>query len=162
LKNSISFTLRASLPIEQRSALEQLFFFNVNQHRVLPGIQQSIANFGVPEIVESHGSLRIRVGDLEGVENLFAVSEHGTPLGVAVFLAVPQRRFVVLHLVVEPRLRSTMDVNTPVLLELIREIRARAREVRGVDRVELVYNGHHPARLMPALLRQKNRTSELG
>lgn len=150
LKDSNSFTLRASLGVEQRAALEQLFFFNVNQHRVLPGIQQSIASFGVPEVVESHGCLRIRVGDLEDVQNLFAVSEHGTPLGVAVFLHVPHQRFVVLHLVVEPRLRSTTDVNTPVLLELMREIRSTARSARGVDRVEMVYNVHHHARLMGA------------
>lgn len=145
LPDSSFFTLTPTLPVEQRSALEQLFFFNVNQHRVLPGIQESIANFGLPEIVESNGSLRIRVGDRKGVENLFAVSKYGIPLGVAVFAHVPRQRLVVLHLVVEPRLRSTLDVNTPVLLELMREIRSRARHERGADRVELVYSGHHPA-----------------
>lgn len=150
LKDSNWFTLRTTLGLEQRAALEGLFFFNVNQHRMLPGIQRSIASFGVPEVVESHGCLRIRVGDLEGVQNLFAVSEHGTPLGVAVFLHVPGQRFVVLHLVVEPRLRSTTDVNTPVLLELIREIRSTARRERGVDRVEMVYNARHHARLIRA------------
>jgi len=142
--------LTPTLPVEQRSALEQLFFFNVNQHRVLPGIQESIASFGLPEIVESNGRLSIRVGDRTGVQNLFAVSKYGTPLGVAVFAHVPRQRFVVLHLVVEPRLRSTVDVNTPVLLELIREIRSRARRDRGVERVELAYSGHHPAPLLRA------------
>jgi hypothetical protein len=147
---SISFTLAPTVAVEQRSALEQLFFFNANQHRVLPGIQASIASFGLPEIVESNGGLRIRVGDRKDVENIFAVSAHGTPLGVAVFVHVPRRHLVVLHLVVGPRLRSTLDVDTPVLLELVREIRSRARREREVDRVELVYNGHRPARLLNA------------
>jgi len=150
LKDSISFTLAPTVAVEQRSALEQLFFFNANQHRVLPGIRESIASFGLPEIVESNGTLRIRVGDRQDVQNIFAVSRHGTPLGVAVFVHVPQRRLVVLHLVVGPRLRSSLDVDTPVLLELIREIRSRARRERGVERVELLYDGHHPARLINA------------
>ena len=113
LKNS--FTITATLPVDQRVALEHLLFFNVNQHRVLSGIQQSIARFGVPEIFEHQGNLRIRVGTMENVQTLFAVSEIGHPLGVAVFVHLSEGRFVVLHLVVEARLRSSFDVNTPVL-----------------------------------------------
>jgi hypothetical protein len=40
------------LAAEQRPALEQLLFFNINQHRVRLGIQQSIETYGVPEIHE--------------------------------------------------------------------------------------------------------------
>ena len=43
--------------------MEQLLFFNVNQHRVRVGIQQSIDTYGVPEIFEQDGGLRVRVGD---------------------------------------------------------------------------------------------------
>jgi hypothetical protein len=147
LKNSCSFVITPTLPLEQRAALEHLFFFNANQHRVLPGIQQCIANYGLPEIFEHQGNLRIRVGNVEDVRTLYAVSELGHPLGVAVFVHLPHERFVVLHLVVEPRLRSTLDINTPVLLELMREIRSTARRMRGVDRVEVVYNPRYAARL---------------
>jgi len=94
----------------------------------------------VPEIFEHQGSLRIRVGAMENVQTLFAVSEVGHPLGVAVFVHWPHERFIVLHLVVEPRLRSSFDINAPVLLGLMREIRSTARRMPGVDRVELVYN----------------------
>jgi hypothetical protein len=147
LKDSISFTITPTLPIDQRAAFEHLLFFNANQHRVLPGIQQSTASYGVPEIIEHQGSVRIRVGDMQNVQTLFAVSELGPPLGVAVFVHLSHERFVVLHLLVEPRLRSTVDVNTPVLLELMRKIRSTARRLRGVDRVELVYYASHAVRL---------------
>ncbi len=147
MKDSFSFSISRTLPIEQRAALEQLFFFNANQHRVLPGIRRSIASYGLPEIYSYQGSLRIRVGNMENVETLFAVSALGPPVGVAVFAHLPREGFVVLHLVVAPRLRSTLDVNTPVLLELIREIRSTARRTRGVGRVEMVYNGRCAARL---------------
>jgi hypothetical protein len=145
LSDSIGITCK--LPVDQRAALEQLLFFNVNQHRVRVGIQQSIATYGVPEIYEEQGSLRIRVGDIDGVQNLFAVSDLGRPLGVAVFVRLAQERFVVLHLGVEPRLQTTHDVNTPVLLRLMHEIRRAARRTRGVDRVELVYKSRHAARV---------------
>jgi len=144
-----SFVITSTLGVEQKAALEHLLFFNVNQHRVLPGIQQSIQHYGLPEIVEEKGNLRIRVGDMEGAQTLFAVSALGPPLGFAVFVRLGHGRFVVLHLGVEPRLRSTADVNTPVLLELMREVRATARAMRGVDSIELVYNARRAVRLHP-------------
>jgi hypothetical protein len=145
---SDAILITSKLAVEQRMALEQLLFFNVNQHRVRLGIQQSIATYGVPEIYEQEGGLRVRVGDVEGVQTLFAVSHTGRPLGVAVFVRLAHERFVVLHLGVEPRLlRSTLDVNTPVLLKLMHEIRSAARRTRGVDRIELVYKERHAVRL---------------
>jgi len=127
--------------------LEQLLFFNVNQHRVRLGIQQSIEIYGVPEIFEHEGGLRVRVGDIDGVQTLFAVSDTGRPLGVAVFVRLAHERFVVLHLGVVPRLNSAVDGNTPVLLKLMHEIRRAARRTRGVDRIELVYKDRHAVRL---------------
>ena len=53
--------------------------FNVNQHRVRLGIQQSIDTYGVPEIYEQDGGLRVRVGDIAGVQTLFAISDDGRP-----------------------------------------------------------------------------------
>ena len=142
-----SITITCKLPLEQRDALEQLLFFNVNQHRVRLGIQQSIDTYGVPEIHEQDGGLRIRVGDIEGVQTLFAVSDDGRPLGVAVFVRLAHERFVVLHLVVEPRLASRPEINRRVLLKLMHEIRSAARRTRGVDRIDLVYKESHPVRL---------------
>ena len=150
LNGSVSIT--SKLGVEQRRALEQLLFFNVNQHRVRNGIQHSIETYGVPEIYEQEGGLRIRVGDIDGVQSLFAVSAHGLPVGVAVFVRVEHDRFVVLHLVVEPRDATGEVSNTPVLLKLMHEIRGAARRTRGVDRIELVYKDRH-TKLTDGLLR---------
>jgi len=145
LSGSIEIT--SKLAADQRTALEQLLFFNVNQHRVRVGIQQSIETYGVPEIYEHEGGLRVRVGDIAGVQTLFAISEFGRPLGVAVFVRSCAERFAVLHLGVEPRLSLTPEVNTRVLLKLMHEIRSAARRTRGVDRIELVYKDSHAVRL---------------
>ena len=138
--------IKCKLPLEQRVALEQLLFFNVNQHRVRVGIQQSIETYGVPEIYEHDGGLSVRVGDIEGVQTLFAVSDSGRPLGVAVFVRLARERFVVLHLGVQPRL-APAGVDTRVLLKLMHEIRSAARRTHGVDRIELVYKDRHAVRL---------------
>jgi hypothetical protein len=142
-----SIGIRCKLPLDQRAALEQLLFFNVNQHRVRLGIQQSIETYGVPEIHEHDGGLSVRVGDIEGVQSLFAVSDAGRPLGVAVFVRLARERFVVLHLGVQQPYTVTPDLNTRVLLKLMHEIRSAARRTTGVDRIELVYKDRHAVRL---------------
>ena len=111
---SESIGIQCKLPVDQRAALEQLLFFNVNQHRVRLGIQQSIETYGVPEIQEQEGGLSIRVGDIEGVQSLFAVSGEGRPLGVAVFVRLARERFVVLHLGVQQPCAVAGDLNTRV------------------------------------------------
>ena len=142
-----SIDIRCKLPVDQRAALEQLLFFNVNQHRVRLGIQESIETYGVPEIHEQDGGLSIRVGDIEGVQSLFAVSDAGRPLGVAVFVRLARERFVVLHLGVQQPYTVASELNTRVLLKLMHEIRSAARRTHGVDRIELVYKQRHPVRL---------------
>ena len=142
-----SISITSKLASQQRPALEQLLFFNVNQHRVRTGIQQSIDTYGVPEIYEEDGGLRVRVGDIEGVQTLFAVSEEGKPMGVAVFVRSAHERFAVLHLGVDSKPALTADLSTRVLLKLMHEIRSTARRTRGVDCIELVYKVRHAVRL---------------
>lgn len=142
-----SIGITSKLAAEQRPALEQLLFFNVNQHRVRVGIQQSIDTYGVPEIYEQDGGLRVRVGDIDGVQTLFAISDQGRPVGVAVFVRSAHERFAVLHLGVDPQLSLNADQSTRVLLKLMHEIRSTARRTRGVDCIELVYKVRHAVRL---------------
>ena len=144
----VSIDITSKLALEQRAALEQLLFFNINQHRVRLGIQQSIDTYGVPEIHEHEGCLRVRVGDIDGVQTLFALSSAGRLLGVAVFVRSDHERFAVLHLGVESRTHAAPDLNTRVLLKLMHEIRSTARRTRGVERIELVYKDRRrPVRL---------------
>lgn len=138
--------ITSKLPREQRIALEQLLFFNVNQHRVRGGIQQSIETYGCPEIYEDDGGLKVRVGEVPGVQTLFAVAENH-PVGVVVFARAAHERLAVLHLGLEPRLALTPELNTRVLLMLMHEIRRAARSTRGVDCIEFVYKDCHAVRL---------------
>lgn len=147
MNDSVSIT--SKLAASQRAALEQVLFFNENQYRVRDGIEQSIATYGVPEIVAQEGNLRIRVGSTEGVQSLFAVAADGAPVGVAVFVRIAEDRFVILHLGVAAP--AGHRANSSVLIKLLHEIRAAARRTRGVDRIELVYKDRNPMRLHGAM-----------
>jgi hypothetical protein len=145
LGSSIEITSR--LPAAQRPALEELLFFNVNQHRVRLGIQQSIETYGVPELYEQDGVLGIRVGRISGVQTLFALTDEGRPIGVAVFVRADPERFAVLHLGVATNYGWHPAVSTRVLLKLMHEIRSTARRTVGVASIELVYKDSHAVRL---------------
>jgi hypothetical protein len=142
-----SIEIISRLPVAQRPALEQLLFFNANQHRVRLGIQQSIDTYGVPELYEHDGDLRIRVGDISGVQSLFAITDEGRPIGVAVFVRAAHERFAVLHLGVATNFGWHPAASTRVLLKLMHEIRTTARRTRGVACIELVYKDSHAVRL---------------
>lgn len=135
-----NFTISPVLATRERAALEHLLYFNVNQERMRRGIQRSIQTYGIPEIVEKDDSLQIRVGRTEGVQSLFAVSELGNPLGVAVFVRPSAERIVVLHIGVMPRLWSDSSANTRVLLELIHEVRCTAKRFQDSGRFEVIYS----------------------
>lgn len=143
--SAIEITSR--LPAAQRPALEQLLFFNANQHRVRLGIQQSIDAYGVPELYEQDGVLRVRVGHISGVQTLFALTDEGCPIGIAVFVRAAHERFAVLHLGVAAHYGWDPAISTRVLLKLMHEIRSTARRTRGVACIELVYKDSHAVRL---------------
>lgn len=142
-----SIEITSHLPAAQRPALEQLLFFNPNQHRVRLGIQQSIDTYGVPELYEQNGGLRIRVGAISSVQTLFALTDEGRPIGVAVFVRADPERFAVLHLGVETNHGWHRAVSTRVLLKLMHAIRSTARRTHGVASIELVYKESHAVRL---------------
>jgi len=142
-----SIEISSRLPAAQRPALEQLLFFNANQHRVRLGIQQSIDIYGVPELCEEDGALRVRVGHISGVQTLFALTDEGRPIGVAVFVRAAHERFAVLHLGVATNFGWDPAISTRVLLKLMHEIRHAARRTRGVASIELVYKDSHAVRL---------------
>ena len=135
-----AFKIVPTLAADQRAALEQLLYFNVNQERLRAGIQRSIDSYGVPEILEQDGKLRIRVSRIKDAQTLFAVSKFGNPMGVAVFARVAPDRVALLHLAVLPHLQSTADTNGRVLLDLVEEVFRVAKHTHGVDRVDLIYS----------------------
>jgi hypothetical protein len=143
---TISVTSR--LPAHQRADLEALLFFNARQHRMRHEIEQTIERFGVPEIVEHNGWLRVQVAGLPEVQSLFAVHrEDGQqrPVGAVIYVRDAFERFTVVHIgVADDYVQGGAYASERVLLRLLQEIRRVARRTSGIQHVELAYSRSRP------------------
>jgi hypothetical protein len=132
---------QSRLVLSQRYALERLLFFNGCQSRVVQGIVDAIDRYGAPEIVRDGDGLRVRVGDLEGVQSLFAIDlASGRLLGVAVYVRADHEHVTVLHVgIAEECCAGGPREGLMLLLRLMREVRRTSRRLRGVRRVKVLY-----------------------
>ena len=131
----------SKLAVFHRHALERLLFFNGCQSRVVQSIVDAIDQYGVPEIVRDGDGLRVRVGDLQGVQSLFAIDfATGRPLGVAVYVRADHEHVTVLHVgIAEECCAGGPREGLMLLLRLMREVRRTSRRLRGVRRVKVLY-----------------------
>lgn len=138
-----TITVTSRLPASMRGELEALLFFNSRQHRVRHRIEATIDRFGLPELVEHDGFIRIRVAGLPEVQTLFAVHrENGRarPVGAVIYVRDTFERITVVHLgVAEDYAVGGPYGHERVLLRLMNEIRRVARRTAGIRHVELAY-----------------------
>ena len=134
-------TFESNVPSTQRSALEALVFFNSCQDRVADCIASAVEKFGSPEIVADRTRLRLRIGDLQGVQTLFAIEgATGRPVGVAVYMRPDLEHITVMHLGILPEYAAGGSrAGEQLLLRLLREVKRSTRRVKGVRRLELYY-----------------------
>lgn len=139
MKANIEFT--SHIARAQSEALEALIFFNSCQKRVADCIAHAVDEFGYPQIVADGDRLRIRIGDIEGAQTLFAVeAATGRPVGVAVYARPDLEHITVMHLGIAAAYASGgARAHEQLLLRLLREVRRSTRRVKGVRRLELYY-----------------------
>lgn len=146
---SDAILITSRLGAAHRQALEDLLFFNAQQDAIRSRLEEVIDQFGLPQVVLREDHLRVEIGELPGVQGLFAVRADGQPVGCAVFFRASEDRFVVIHLVVDPAYAvrgAHADAN--VLMRLLGAIRQAARRTRGVRGIELLYPAGR-TRLLP-------------
>jgi hypothetical protein len=141
-------TVTSRLPAHQRADLEALLFFNARQHRMRHEIEQTIERYGLPEIVEHGGWLRVRVAGLPEVQSLYAVHEEAgrsRPVGAVIYVRDAFERFTVVHIgVADDYATGGAHSSERVLLRLVQEIRRVARRTSGIQHVELAYSQNRP------------------
>jgi len=145
---SDTIRLTSRLPLASRGALEALLFFNVRQHALRRQIEATIERFGIPEIIEQDGWLRVSVAGLPDVQCLYAVrGERDEPVGAVIYTRDAVDRIMVVHLSVA----SDSSLNLAgggrvVLYRLLAQIRRVARCTTGVRHVEVAYRARRPVR----------------
>ena len=131
------------LPGTMRGELEAILFFNAGQHRVRQEIEATIERFGIPELIEQDGWLRVQVAGVPEVQTLFALHEEGgraRPVGAVIYLRDTFERITVVHIgVADDYAAGGRYASERVLARLMQEIRRVARRTSGIRQVELAY-----------------------
>ncbi len=130
------------VPSQCRAALEDLLFFNPQQHRVRDGILESLEKFGQPRLEESADGLSVRVGRQEA-QTLFAYDRDrraADPVGLVVFIRTSGTDISIMHVAVHPdyslhgRYKGVGLGAT--LVEKVKEIASR---IVGIKRIVFFY-----------------------
>jgi hypothetical protein len=147
---SVRIRITSRLSADNRAELEELLFFNARQKNVRADIEDSIARYGLPEIIEVEGQLRIDVAALPGVQCLYALRQDGTQhrlVGVVIYCRDSVERLMVVHVgVADDAIVGGRSAGQQVLLRLLQEIRRVARRTSGIRQVQLAYRQSREAR----------------
>lgn len=140
--------LKSRLPATMRGQVEALLFFNAGQHRMRHAIQATIERYGIPELVDDDGWLRIQVAGVPEVQTLFAVHEENVrarPVGAVVYVRDSFERITVVHLgVADDYSVGGRYAQERVLPRLLQQIRQVARCTSGIRHVEVAYCRNRP------------------
>ena len=135
--------VKSRLPAVMRGQLETLLFFNARQHHVRQQIAATIERYGVPELVDDRGWLRVQVPGTPDVQTMYAVHEEdgrSRPVGVVVYLRDSFERITVLHVgVANDYGAGGRHASERVLQRLLQHIRQVARSTAGIRQVAVAY-----------------------
>ncbi len=142
MASRIRFT--SILGLEYREDLEELMFFNPQQRKALTGINHTIAEYGVPNVVEANKRLRISVEGLPESQTLFALDDSAKkPIlaGVMVYMRTDPENLVLLHIAVkEDYSRSGIYGDEMLVLRFMTQLRDIAKRIRGIRSITLKYS----------------------
>jgi hypothetical protein len=147
--NEIIFASR--LPAACREELESLMFFHPGQTQVSGAIDEAIEVYGVPQVTEDGGYLRLRVGEAFDVQNLFALVGSGekTELAAAaIYLRTDIETIVLLHIAVKEEYSfAGGQPQEMVTMKTLTKLREIARQIKGVRHIEVLYGNGVTRRL---------------
>ncbi len=129
---------------EYRDELENLMFFNPQQNKAQAGISHAIREYGVPNVVEDNGRLRISVEGLPQSQALYALDlSEETPVlaGVMVYMRTDPENLVLLHIAVkEDYSRTGLYADEMLVLRFMTQLRSIARRIKGIRSITLKYS----------------------
>jgi hypothetical protein len=138
----VNLVFSSRVPSQCRSALEDLLFFNPQQHRVREGILESLEQFGHPRLEETADGLSVRVGNHEA-QTLFAFDRDRRgmdPVGVVVFLRTTPTDLAIMHVAVQPDYSlQGRHGGVGLGLTLIEKVKEIAARIVGIKRIVFFY-----------------------
>lgn len=138
------FEFTSSVDASLWKDVEALFYFHPRQRELVDPIKACIDRFGVPEILRRGRRVYLGIPQNDA-QCLFACHRRrpGVPVGVVVYLRTSADLLQILHLVVHPAYEQHGQRGQHAALgltrQLVGEVRALARRIGGVRRVQLPY-----------------------
>jgi len=133
----------SKLASEHLEELQELMFFNQNQHQVVSGIVSSIEKFGEPVVKSDGSTLRIHTSLLGEVQSLFAVEENAEqtrPIGVMVHARSAPDTLALLHIGVdEDYAADGPHADEMVTMKLIQRLIKVGSQIKDVRRIIVLY-----------------------
>jgi hypothetical protein len=138
----VNLVFSSRVPSQCRSALEDLLFFNPQQHRVREGILESLQQFGQPRLEETADGLSVRVGNHEA-QTLFAYDRDrrgADPVGVVVFVRTAPTDIAIMHVAVQPDYAlQGRHGGVGLGITLVEKVKEIASRIVGIQRIVFFY-----------------------
>ena len=138
----MNLVFSSRVPSQCREALEELLFFNPQQHRARAGILESLEQFGQPRLEESAQGLSVRVGNHEA-QTLFAYDRDrraAAPIGLVVFIRTNSTDMSIMHVAVHPDYSlHGKHAGVGLGVTLVEKVREIAVRIVGIKRIVFFY-----------------------
>ncbi len=135
--------VKSRLPATMHGQIEALLFFNAGQYRMREAIAATIERYGMPELIEDGGWLRIEMAGNREIQTLYAVHEEDgreRPVGVIVYARDGFRNVTVLHVgVARDYAAGGGYAGERVLQRMMQHIREVARRTSGIGHIAVAY-----------------------
>ena len=128
-----------------REDLEDLLFFNPNQHKTAADIKHCVEHYGVPEITNEHGYLRIRLDSYSVAQTLYSIDRtesRDSLAGVIIFVRNNIEDISILYIAIAKNqiLRGPI-ITARLAWDLLHQVIESATLISGVRNVKLPYAG---------------------
>lgn len=124
-----------------REDLEQVLFFNPEQRKAIADIEHCVQHYGVPEITNENGFLRISLNSYSVAQTLYSIDrcEAGDTLaGVIVFVRNTHEDISILFVAIAKNYILRGSITTARLVwDLVHQIMESAARISGVRNVKL-------------------------
>ena len=128
------YLLSSELSPTDRSALENLFFFNDNQARLRESVLQAVERYGAPKIVRSEGRIRLVLPQIQNAQTLYVRTDVFIPLLIGVVVYVREAtNLKILFWALKPDHTAQAAPGKSLLLEIVEMLKEVGRRIVGVD-----------------------------
>lgn len=140
-----TIVITSRLDEDFREDLEQILFFNPKQHQATSGIKHCVEHYGLPEITNEQGYLRIRLNSTSLAQTLYCVDRTESKdslAGVIVFMRNNIEDMSILYIAIAKNqiLRGPI-ITARLAWDLVHQVIESASFISGVKNVRLDYTG---------------------